>query len=221
MTCQALTTRNHTCKNKNKFHGYCHVHYQQFMDPPTCCICLDKMTDTTNWKTTQCNHHFHSSCWDNVIKHASCVHFYKCPMCRTHIPKDFIHPNELETCIFHVLHYPNNDIITKQQYSIQINFSNEQKQRIHKRNLKFRPTFILNQIIDRYETKFDKLKKQQTKSNQYFVQMCYGKHATELFCVAEFPNTLIDYLFPPYSLVTNHFLPTFAEKIESLVMQLT
>lgn len=66
--CEALTLKGVQCANS----ANCPWH----SDHGECSICLEKITKNTLLKT-ECNHSFHSDCFQNWLKESN-----TCPMCR-------------------------------------------------------------------------------------------------------------------------------------------
>lgn len=68
-----------------------------------CPICLEKMTNRHKIHTTECNHTFHTKCFEKI-------RLASCPYCR----------NEIEPCVSHKIHMMKDEIKTLQQNFVQI-----------------------------------------------------------------------------------------------------
>lgn len=215
--CQALTTRKFRCDNKAKYDGYCHVHFTKHTQP-TCSICLDAIERVSECKTTQCKHHFHAKCWGLLNENRTNFH---CPMCRKEIPQDYLTNDELESCYLQITFVePTTDaMVSCEKYTVRLHFTPEQRDIIHRRNIKYRPTFLLNQLVDVYKHYLPNIGwdasdwiKIRNQAKSHFVQMHYGQHHTNIFGVHQFPLTLIHRMLPK-----EHSVIELAENIESLI----
>ena len=102
---------------------------------------------------------------------------------------------------------------------VELKFTPEQHEIIHRRNVKYRPTFLLNRLIDVFKKQLPDVywtvsdwNKIGNKSKSYFIQMHYGHHHTNLFCIGHFPSTLIHLLLPE-----EHSVIQIAENTENLI----
>jgi hypothetical protein len=196
MQCYALTSKGKQCSKKGIIDQYCCIHYIK-KHTPTCSICLDEIFAHTRFKKTSCNHIFHHSCWEKLIKTTT-----NCPICRIDISKDI---NQSDTS-FVVTLINDYDEALCLNFDAELIFGKKGLKRILKRKIHHRPHYIIKKCMkyhsDILTTNNEDSTAFHTFCDKKSLSISFGKISSDVISLSSFPHKIQKKLFEDGSIFT-------------------